>query len=35
MSGTDRIKSERVMRAMLQMQKLDLAALRREYEGNS
>ena len=35
MSGTDRIKSERVMRAMLQMQKLDLAALRREYGGNS
>lgn len=35
MSSTDRIKSERVMRAMLQMKKLDLAALRRAYEGNS
>ena len=35
MSGTDKIKSERVMRAMLQMKKLDLAVLRRAYEGNS
>ena len=34
MSGTDRIRSERVMRAMLQMKKLDLAALRQAYEGN-
>jgi predicted 3-demethylubiquinone-9 3-methyltransferase (glyoxalase superfamily) len=35
MSDTDRLKSERVMRAMLQMKKLDLAALRRAHEGNS
>ena len=35
MSDTDGIKSGRVMRAMLQMKKLDLAALRRAYEGNS
>ena len=35
MSDTDRIKSERVMRAMLQMKKLDLAALRQAYEGNN
>ena len=35
MSGTDGIKSECVMRAMLQMKKLDLAALSRAYEGNS
>jgi len=34
MSATDGIKSERVMRAMLQMKKLDLAALRRAYEGS-
>ena len=34
MSGTDVIKSERVMRAVLQMKKLDLAALRQAYEGN-
>jgi len=34
MSGTDRIRSERVMRAMLQMTKLDLAALRQAHEGN-
>jgi predicted 3-demethylubiquinone-9 3-methyltransferase (glyoxalase superfamily) len=32
MSGTDRIKSERVMRAVLRMKKLDVAALRRAYE---
>jgi predicted 3-demethylubiquinone-9 3-methyltransferase (glyoxalase superfamily) len=32
MSDTDRIKSERVMRAVLQMKKLDVAALRRAYE---
>ena len=32
MSGTDSIKSERVMRAVLQMKKLDVAALRRAYE---
>ena len=35
MGGPDRIKSERVMRAMLQMKKLDLAALRQAHEGNS
>ena len=35
MSARDGIKSERVMRAMLQMKKLDLTALRRAYEGNS
>ena len=35
MAGTDAKKSERVMRAMLKMTKLDLAALRRAYEGNS
>ena len=35
MAGTDRIKSERAMRAMLQMKKLDLATLRRAYEENS
>ena len=35
MSGTDKIKSGRVMRAMLQMKKLDLATLHRAYEGNS
>ena len=35
MSDADRIKSERVMRAVLQMKKLDLAALRRAYEGNN
>jgi predicted 3-demethylubiquinone-9 3-methyltransferase (glyoxalase superfamily) len=34
MAGTDRIKSERVMRAMLRMKKLDLSALRQAYEGN-
>ena len=34
MSGTDGIKSGRVMRAMLQMKKLDLPALRQAYEGN-
>ena len=34
MSNTDRIKSERVMRAVLQMKRLDVAALRRAYEGN-
>ena len=34
MSSTDRIKSERVMRAVLQMKRLDVAALRRAYEGN-
>jgi predicted 3-demethylubiquinone-9 3-methyltransferase (glyoxalase superfamily) len=34
MSGTDRIKSERVMRALLQMKRLDVAALRQAYEGN-
>lgn len=35
MSGADSRKSGRVMRAMLQMKKLDLAALRRAYEENS
>jgi predicted 3-demethylubiquinone-9 3-methyltransferase (glyoxalase superfamily) len=35
MAVTDSRKSGRVMRAMLQMKKLDLAALRRAYEGNS
>jgi len=34
MSAADGIKSERVIRAMLQMKKLDLAALRRAYEGS-
>jgi len=34
MAGTDGKKSGRVMRAMLQMKKLDLAALRQAYEGN-
>ena len=34
-AGTDRIKSESAMRAMLQMKKLDLATLRRAYEENS
>jgi predicted 3-demethylubiquinone-9 3-methyltransferase (glyoxalase superfamily) len=33
MSGPDGAKSERVMKALLQMKKLDLAALRRAYEG--
>ena len=35
MAGTDREKSWRAMRAMLQMKKLDLAALRQAYEGNN
>ena len=35
MAGTDKIKSGRVMRAMLQMKKLDLAALHRAHEGTS
>jgi len=35
MSGADKEKSGRAMRAMLQMKKLDLPALRRAYEGNS
>jgi predicted 3-demethylubiquinone-9 3-methyltransferase (glyoxalase superfamily) len=35
MSGTGKLKPERVMRAMLHMKKLDLAALRRAYEGDS
>jgi predicted 3-demethylubiquinone-9 3-methyltransferase (glyoxalase superfamily) len=34
MGGTDARKTQRVMRAMLQMEKLDLAALREAYEGN-
>jgi len=34
MSGPDKEKSGRAMRAMLQMKKLDLPALRRAYEGN-
>jgi predicted 3-demethylubiquinone-9 3-methyltransferase (glyoxalase superfamily) len=34
MADTDRKKSERVMRAVLRMKKLDLAALRQAYEGN-
>ena len=34
LGGTDTHGAQRVMRAMLQMQKLDLAALRRAYEGN-
>ena len=34
MAGAGSKKSERVMRAMLQMKKLDLAALRRAYQGN-
>jgi predicted 3-demethylubiquinone-9 3-methyltransferase (glyoxalase superfamily) len=32
MGGTDAKKSQRVMQAMLQMKKLDVAALRRAYE---
>jgi predicted 3-demethylubiquinone-9 3-methyltransferase (glyoxalase superfamily) len=32
MGGTDARKSQRVMQAMLQMKKLDMAALRRAYE---
>jgi predicted 3-demethylubiquinone-9 3-methyltransferase (glyoxalase superfamily) len=32
MSSPDRAKSERVMKALLQMKKLDVAALRRAYE---
>jgi predicted 3-demethylubiquinone-9 3-methyltransferase (glyoxalase superfamily) len=35
MEGTDSRKSERVMRTMLQMTKLDLAALRQAYQGNN
>jgi predicted 3-demethylubiquinone-9 3-methyltransferase (glyoxalase superfamily) len=34
MANADRIKSECIMRAMLQMRKLDLAALHQAYEGN-
>jgi len=34
LGGTDARKTQRVMRAMLSMQKLDLAALRRAYEGD-
>ena len=34
MSGADKEKSGRAMKAMLQMKKLDLTALRRAYEGN-
>ena len=34
MAGTDGKKSGRVMRAMLQMEKLDLALLRQAHEGN-
>jgi len=34
LGGTDAGKTGRVMRAMLQMQKLDLAALRQAYKGN-
>ena len=34
MADTDRKKSERVMRAVLRMKKLDLSALRQAYEGN-
>jgi predicted 3-demethylubiquinone-9 3-methyltransferase (glyoxalase superfamily) len=34
LGGTDTHGAQRVMGAMLQMQKLDLAALRRAYEGN-
>ena len=32
MGGTDAKKSQRVMQAMLQMKKLDVAALRQAYE---
>ncbi len=35
LSGTGKLKPERVMRAMLHMKKLDLAALRRAYEEDS
>jgi predicted 3-demethylubiquinone-9 3-methyltransferase (glyoxalase superfamily) len=34
LGGSDARKTERVMRAMLQMGKLDLAALHQAYEGN-
>ena len=34
LGGTDTQGAQRVMRAMLQMEKLDLAALRRAYEGD-
>jgi predicted 3-demethylubiquinone-9 3-methyltransferase (glyoxalase superfamily) len=34
MSGPDKEKSGRAMKAMLQMKKLDLPALRRAYDGN-
>ena len=34
LSGADKEKSGRAMKAMLQMKKLDLTALRRAYEGN-
>ena len=34
MGGTDAGRAQRVMRAMLQMKKLDLAALRQAYEEN-
>jgi predicted 3-demethylubiquinone-9 3-methyltransferase (glyoxalase superfamily) len=34
-SDTDTEKSDRVMKALLQMKKLDLAALRRAYDGRS
>lgn len=33
MADTDTVKSDRVMKALLQMKKLDLAALRRAYDG--
>jgi len=33
MADTDSAKSDRVMKALLQMKKLDLAALRRAYDG--
>lgn len=33
MSGPDPVRSERVMQAMLQMVKIDIAALERAYEG--
>lgn len=33
LGGSDPVKAQRAMKAMLQMEKLDIAALRRAYEG--
>lgn len=35
LGGTDPVKSQRAMRAMLEMEKLDINALRRAYEGET